>query len=82
MKPFLYGAMGAAIAPASPVCVRAAQAGVNIIVGTDAAFLSSFNYPGISPVQALAAATRAGPAWFGKLDRHGAIASGKVASEQ
>lgn len=69
------------------------EAGVTIIAGTDAGFLNSFNYPGIglhdeltlfvdkglSPVQALTAATRAGPAWFGKLDRYGAIAPGKVA---
>lgn len=70
-----------------------AEAGVTIIAGTDAGFLNSFNYPGIglhdeltlfvdkglTPAQALAAATRAGPAWFGKLDRYGAIAPGKAA---
>jgi imidazolonepropionase-like amidohydrolase len=70
-----------------------AEAGVPIIAGTDAGFLNSFNYPGIglhdemtlfvqkglTPAQALASATRAGPAWFGRLDRHGAIAPGKAA---
>ena len=69
------------------------QAGVTIMAGTDAGFLNSFNYPGIglhdelalyvekglTPAQALSAATRAGPAWFGKLDRHGAIGVGKAA---
>ena len=69
------------------------QAGVTIMAGTDAGFLNSFNYPGIglhdelalyvekglTPAQALSAATRAGPAWFAKLDRHGAIGVGKAA---
>jgi len=69
------------------------EAGVTIMAGTDAGFLNSFNYPGIglhdelalfvekglTPPQALSAATRAGPAWFGKLDRYGAIAAGKAA---
>lgn len=69
------------------------QAGVTIMAGTDAGFLNSFNYPGIglhdelalyvakglTPLQALSAATRAGPAWFGKLDGYGAISAGKSA---
>ncbi len=69
------------------------KAGVTIIAGTDAGFLNSFNYPGIglhdemalfvkeglTPAQALSAATRAGPAWFGQLDRYGSIAPGKAA---
>jgi imidazolonepropionase-like amidohydrolase len=69
------------------------QAGVTLMAGTDAGFLNSFNYPGIglhdelalfvklglTPPQALAAATRAGPAWFGKLDRYGAVEAGKAA---
>jgi len=69
------------------------QAGVTIMAGTDAGFLNSFDYPGIglhdeltlfvqkglTPAQALSAATRAGPAWFGKLDRYGAVAKGKAA---
>lgn len=69
------------------------QAGVTIMAGTDAGFLNSFNYPGtglhdelalyvdtgLSPVQALASATRAGPAWFGLLDRYGSIEPGKAA---
>lgn len=69
------------------------KAGVTIIAGTDAGFLNSFNYPGIglhdelslfvnkglTPTQALSAATRAGPAWFGQLDRYGAVAPGKAA---
>lgn len=70
-----------------------AEAGVPIIAGTDAGFLNSFNYPGfglhdelslfaqkgLTPAQALAAATRAGPAWFDWLDRYGAIAPGMAA---
>lgn len=69
------------------------KAGVTIIAGTDAGFLNSFNYPGIglhdelsvfvkyglTPAQALSAATRAGPAWFGRLDRYGAILPGMAA---
>ncbi|MBO9664561.1 amidohydrolase family protein [Dokdonella sp.] len=69
------------------------RAGVTIIAGTDAGFLNSFNYPGIglhdelklfvekgmTPTQAFSAATRAGPAWFGKLDRYGSVAVGKAA---
>jgi len=70
-----------------------AEAGVPIIAGTDAGFLNSFNYPGfglhdeielfvekgLTPAQALASATRAGPAWFGWLDRYGAIQPGMAA---
>ncbi len=69
------------------------QAGVTILAGTDAGFLNSFNYPGIglhdelalyvdnglTSAQALSSATRAGPAWFGTLDRYGAISPGKTA---
>ena len=69
------------------------QAGVTIMAGTDAGFLNSFNYPGIglhdelsllvkeglSPAQALSAATRAGPAWFGKLDHYGSVSQGRAA---
>ncbi len=69
------------------------EAGVSIMAGTDAGFLNSYNYPGVglhnemsryvqeglTPAQALAAATRNGPAWFGKLDRYGAVARGKAA---
>jgi hypothetical protein len=69
------------------------QAGVSIMAGTDAGFLNSFDYPGIglheelslfvksglTPAQALIAATRAGPAWFGLLDQYGGISNGKVA---
>lgn len=70
-----------------------AKAGVTIMAGTDAGFLNSYDYPGLglhqelalyvknglTPAQALAAATRAGPAWFGRLDRFGSIAPGKQA---
>lgn len=70
-----------------------AEAGVPIIAGTDAGFLNSFNYPGfglhdevalfvdkgLTPAQALASATRAGPAWFGWLDRYGAVKPGMAA---
>jgi len=69
------------------------EAGVTIMAGTDAGFLNSFNYPGVglhdelalyvekglTPAQALSAATRAGPAWFDKLDRYGSLAQGKAA---
>ncbi len=69
------------------------EAGVHIMAGTDAGFLNSYNYPGIglhnelslyvreglTPPQALTAATRAGPEWFGKLDRYGAVETGKAA---
>lgn len=69
------------------------QAGVTIIAGTDADFLNSFDYPGIglhdelalyvenglTPAQVLSAATRSGPAWFGKLGHYGAVAQGKAA---
>ncbi len=69
------------------------DAGVTIMAGTDAGFLNSFDFPGIglheelalyvknglTPAQALASATRAGPAWFGRLDRYGAVAPGKAA---
>lgn len=69
------------------------EAGVRIMAGTDAGFLNSYNYPGIglhnelklyvreglTPPQALIAATRAGPAWFGKLERYGAVETGKAA---
>ena len=70
-----------------------AEAGVPIIAGTDAGFLNSFNYPGfglhdeigifvekgLTPAEALVSATRAGPAWFGWLDRYGAIKPGMAA---
>jgi imidazolonepropionase-like amidohydrolase len=69
------------------------RAGVTILTGTDAGFLNSFNYPGVglhdelafyvdkglTPAQALASATSAGPAWFGTLERYGGISPGKVA---
>lgn len=69
------------------------RAGVTIMAGTDAGFLNSYNYPalglhdelalyvktGLTPAQALSSATRAGPEWFGKLDRYGGIDRGKAA---
>ena len=69
------------------------EAGVRIMAGTDAGFLNSYNYPGIglhnelslyvreglTPQQALVAATRNGPAWFGRLDHYGAVQAGKAA---
>lgn len=69
------------------------RAGVTIMAGTDAGFLNSYDYPGIglhdelalyvksglTPTQALASATRAGPAWFGEMNRYGSIAVGKAA---
>ncbi len=70
-----------------------AEAGVTIMAGTDAGFLNSFNYPGaglhdeialfvdrgLTAAQALSSVTRAGPAWFGKLDRYGGIRPGMAA---
>lgn len=69
------------------------KAGVTIMAGTDAGFLNSFDYPalalhqelalyvknGLTPAEALSAATRAGPKWFGKLDRYGSVETGKQA---
>ena len=69
------------------------EAGVTIMAGTDAGFLNSYDYPGVglldelsryvreglTPAQALASATRAGPAWFGTLDRYGSVQPGKAA---
>jgi imidazolonepropionase-like amidohydrolase len=69
------------------------EAGVRIIAGTDAGFLNSFNYPGLglhdeleifvtgglTPLQALQAATLAGPAFLGKSDSYGAVAPGRTA---
>jgi imidazolonepropionase-like amidohydrolase len=69
------------------------QARVTIMAGTDAGFLNSFNYPGVglheelapyvekglTAAQALAAATRAGPAWFGRLDQFGSVTGGRRA---
>ena len=69
------------------------KAGVTIMAGTDAGFLNSFDYPaiglhqelalyvgnGLTPAEALAAATRAGPKWFDALDRYGSVEVGKQA---
>ena len=69
------------------------KAGVTIMAGTDAGFLNSFDYPalalhqelalyvknGLTPAEALSAATRAGPKWFGVLDRYGSVETGKQA---
>lgn len=70
-----------------------AEAGVEIVAGTDAGFLNSFDYPGqalhdemavyvrsgLTPAQALRSAVVAGPRFLGKLDRYGALAEGKTA---
>lgn len=67
--------------------------GVTILAGTDAGFLNSFNYPGIAlhdelmlfvrygltPLQALQAATINGARFLGKSDTHGSLAVGKAA---
>jgi imidazolonepropionase-like amidohydrolase len=69
------------------------KAGVTIMAGTDAGFLNTFDYPalalhqelalyvenGLTPAEALSAATRAGPKWFGLLDRYGSVDVGKQA---
>ncbi|MEW5684351.1 MAG: amidohydrolase family protein [Pseudomonadota bacterium] len=68
------------------------DSGMTIIAGTDAGFLNSFNYPGVglhdelgifvahglTPLQALQAATLAGPKYFGTSARYGAVAKGKA----
>lgn len=70
-----------------------AEAGVEIVAGTDAGFLNSFDYPGqalhdemavyvrsgLTPAQALRSAVVSGPRFLGKLDAYGALAPGKVA---
>lgn len=69
------------------------DSGMTIIAGTDAGFLNSFNYPGIglhdelgifvdhglTPLQALQAATLTGPAFFGLGGRYGVVAKGRAA---
>lgn len=69
------------------------KAGVSIMVGTDAGFLNSYDYPGfalhdemalyvrygLTPAQALQSATRTGPEWIGKADHYGGIENGKAA---
>ncbi|QLJ07373.1 MULTISPECIES: amidohydrolase family protein [Pseudoalteromonas] len=71
----------------------AQQAGVSIIAGTDAGFLNSFIYPGLSlhqelaiftdygltPLQTLQSATLAGPKFLNKQKQYGALTKGKVA---
>lgn len=69
------------------------QAGVMILAGTDAGFLNSFDYPGVglhdelqlmvkaglSPLQALQAATINGARFLDRTARHGTIARGHAA---
>ena len=69
------------------------QEGVNIIAGTDAGFLNSFDYPGqglhdelaifvkygLTPQQALKASVINGARFLGKELRYGAVAEGKAA---
>ena len=69
------------------------QAGVLILAGTDAGFLNSFVYPGVSlheelqllvasgltPLQALQGATINGAKFLGQTGRHGTIARGHAA---
>jgi imidazolonepropionase-like amidohydrolase len=69
------------------------QAGVRILAGTDAGFLNSYNYPGIglhqelsvfvraglTPLQALQAATINGAEFMGRAATHGSLAAGKAA---
>lgn len=68
-------------------------AGVTILAGTDAGFLNSYNYPGIglhdelgllvkyglTPLQALQAATINGARFLGHDDSNGTLAAGKAA---
>ncbi|RPH48575.1 MAG: amidohydrolase, partial [Lysobacterales bacterium] len=69
------------------------QAGVRILAGTDAGFLNSYNYPGVglhqelslfvraglTPLQALQAATINGAEFMGRVATHGSVAAGKAA---
>jgi len=69
------------------------KAGVKIIAGTDAGYLNSFDYPGLSlhkelglmvkygltPLQALQASVMNGPAFFNRQKDYGSIAAGKIA---
>ncbi|HEY0504220.1 MAG TPA: amidohydrolase family protein [Lysobacter sp.] len=69
------------------------EAGVTILAGTDAGFLNSYNYPGIglhqelgwlvhyglTPAQALQAATINGARFLGHADEYGTLEAGKVA---
>ena len=69
------------------------KAGVKIIAGTDAGYLNSFDYPGLSlhkelalmvqyglsPLQALQASIINGPAFFKREKDYGTIAAGKIA---
>ena len=69
------------------------QSGMTILAGTDAGFLNSFDYPGIAlhdelgllvrygltPLQALQAATINGARFLGHDDRYGTLAAGKSA---
>lgn len=69
------------------------QAGVTILAGTDAGFLNSYNYPGIglhdelallvkyglTPLQALQAATINGARFLGYEHTNGTLAAGKAA---
>ena len=71
----------------------AQQAGVPIIAGTDAGFLNSYIYPGLSlhqelaifsdygltPLQTLQSATLAGPEFLGKSEQFGELTKGKTA---
>jgi len=69
------------------------KAGMTILAGTDAGFLNSYNYPGIglhqelgwlvhyglTPQQALQAATLNGARFLGHEDEYGTLKAGKVA---
>ncbi len=69
------------------------KAGVKIIAGTDAGYLNSFDYPGLSlhkelslmvkygltPLEALQASVINGPAFFKRQKDYGSIAAGKIA---
>ena len=68
------------------------QSGVLILAGTDAGFLNSYDYPGIglhdelgllvkaglTPLQALQAATINGARWLGRESRHGMLVRGSA----
>ncbi len=91
--PAAIAARHASFEKAAGLLPMLAQEGVQIIAGTDAGFLNSYDYPGtalhdeialyvkygLTPTQALQSAVLAGPRFLGKLERYGSVASNKAA---
>lgn len=91
--PDLAQRQSAALERTRALVATAAAEGVTILAGSDSGAGNSFVYAGdslhaelaalvragLSPLQALQAATVNGARWFGAEDRHGTIAAGKAA---